>query len=259
VNKTDVKIAPPYSILGRFYDSLTRQSPRMNRLARRKILGKLLPHLHTVCDLGCGTGTTAVTLAKAGHKVYAVDASSTQCRNARHKIREAGVTVPVLCADMRRFRLPEPVDLVICEFNPLNHLARNKDLVVAFQRVARALAPGGRFYFDLNMQPTYAKYYPVTRWEEHDGFCLITRGGFDARRREAWLDLDWFVAERQRWRRYRERIEDTWWTNAEIQAALLKAGFEGIRSWDGTRIRPPEVKPRRGFDRYYLARKRTAK
>ncbi len=271
-----VKISPPYSVLGRFYDQLTRTAPGMNRHARKKILGRLLPGLRSVCDLGCGTGTTAIELARADHKVYAVDASPVQCRQARQKVRQAGVAVRVICADMRRFRLPERVDLVLCEFNPLNHLARKSDLNASFQAAARALRPGGWFYFDLNMRPTYEKLYPTTRFEEQDGFCLISRGVFDKRRQKAWIDLDWFVFERggpltkdaatplrdakrrsfvKGWQRYRERIEDTWWSDAEIRLALRRAGFGHTKSWDGARIRPRKMKPRRGYDRYYLARK----
>lgn len=252
-----MKTASPYSVLGRFYDRLTPQSPGMNRYARNKILGPLLPSLHTVCDLGCGTGTTAIELARAGHKVCAVDLSPTQCGNARRKSRSAGVSIRVICADMRQLRLPERVDLVLCEFNPLNHLPRKRDLTAVFQTVARVLVPGGWFYFDVNMRPTYTKLYPATNWEEHDEFCLLTRGGVDERREKAWLDLTWFVAERGRWRREHERIEDTWWSDAQIKAALRHAGFGSIRAWDGTRVRPPKIKPRRGYDRYYLARLRT--
>lgn len=249
-----VNISPPYTLLGRFYDQLTRAASGMTQYARQKVLGRLLPRLRTVCDLGCGTGTTAVELARAGHQVYAVDASPTQCHQAREKSRRAGVKVRVLCADMRRFRLPEPVDLVLCEFNPLNHLGRKSDLAVAFQAVKRALRPGGWFYFDVNMRPTYAQLSSMTRWEEHEDFCLVTRGGFDSRREKSWLELEFFVVERHGWRRYRERMEDTWWSDAEIRFGLRRAGFGNIRTWDGARIRPPRMRSRRGYDRYYLAR-----
>ncbi len=156
---------------------------------------------------------------------------------------------------MQRMRLPEPVDLVLCEFNPLNHLGRKSRLQIAFQRVAQALRPGGWFYFDVNMRPTYAMLYQMTRWEEHDGFCLLSRGLFDARREIGRLQLDWFVAERGGWRRYRERITDTWWSDAEVRSALRGAGFGHIRAWDGARVRPPKMKPCRGYDRYYLAQR----
>jgi len=251
-----MKTSPPFSILSRFYDRLTRKAPAMHRHARTKVLGPLLKRLRTVCDLGCGTGTTAIEFARAGHKVYAVDLSPAQCAQARAKIRRAGVPVRVLCADMRKFRLPEPVDLVLCEFNPLNHLPAKGDLVVAFRRIARNLRKGGWFCFDLNMKPTYTELSRMTRWEEHKGFCVLWRGGCDARRERAWLDLDWFIPEKGLWRRHRERIQDTWWNDGEVRAALRRAGFGNVRSWDGTRVRPRAMNLRRGNDRYYLARKR---
>jgi SAM-dependent methyltransferase len=227
----------------------------MNRHARRKVLGRILERVRTACDLGCGQGSTAIELAGRGLKVYAVDASPAQCREARKRVRRAGVPVRVIHADMRRFTLPEPVDLVLSEFNPINHLPRKSDLDVAFCRVAGALRPGGWFAFDLNMWPTYKHYSPLTWWEEGPGFCVTMHGAIDKRRQRGWLDCEWFVREGRAWQRYRERIEDTWWTHAEIVAALRRAGFTRIRSWDGTRVRPRSMKSRRGFDRYYLAQK----
>jgi len=92
------------SYLGRFYDAVTRGSPDMNRHARKKVLGRILPRIRSDCDLGCGTGTTAVELARGGRRVHAVDASPTQCRQARARAREARLPVRVLCADLRSFR-----------------------------------------------------------------------------------------------------------------------------------------------------------
>lgn len=246
---------PPYSILSRFYDVVTRDSRGMNTYARNKILGKVLLESKTICDLGCGTGTTAIELASAGHNVYAVDASAGQCKQASAKAFRAKVHVRVVHEDMRSFKLPEPVDLVLCEFNPINHLGKKSDINKAFRSVARALRPGGWFYFDLNMYPTYKTYYPMTRWEEHEDFCLVSRGGLDSKQQSAWLELDWFVRDGKKWERYRERIVDCWWTDAEIKQALRGAGFTKIQAWDGTQIRPKKMKPKRGFDRYYLAQK----
>ena len=122
--------------------------------------------------------------------------------------------------------------------------------------VARALRPGGWFCFDLNTRRTYEKFYSMTRWEERPGFCLVTRGGFNLQRGSAWLDLEWFVRRGAAWRRTRERITDTFWSDSEIRRALRRAGFGRLRSWDGTRVRPPSPHQHPGFDTYYLAQKR---
>ncbi|HSC76926.1 MAG TPA: class I SAM-dependent methyltransferase [Candidatus Acidoferrales bacterium] len=249
----------PYSLLARYYDELTRGAPRMNRIAREKILGRILSRARTVCDLGCGTGTAAVELARRGHTVYALDFSPDMVRLARRKVRRLppGVRsrLTVRRADMRSFRLSRPADLVLSQFNPINHLPRKSDLVPTFHTVARALRPGGWFLFDINTRRTYEQIYSMTRWEEKPGFCLVYRGRFDPRRDKARLDLEWFIRNGATWRRYRERIEDTCWSDAEIRRALRRAGFRRIRFWDGADVRPPSAYQKRGLDGYYLAQK----
>src|SRR3989338_2055140 len=85
----------PYTLLARFYDQLTREAPRMNRHAREKILGRILSRIRTVCDLGCGTGTAAIELARRGLTVYAVDLSPAMCRQARPQVRPQPPPAPV--------------------------------------------------------------------------------------------------------------------------------------------------------------------
>jgi SAM-dependent methyltransferase len=79
-----------------------------------------------------------------------VDLSPAMCKLARRKARRAGVPLRVMQADMRNFRLPAPVDLFLCEYDALNHIPRAADLGRVLSCVARALNPGGHFYFDVN-------------------------------------------------------------------------------------------------------------
>ena len=94
----------------------------LNRHARGQILRTALPKVHRVCDLGCGSGETAIELARRGLKVHAVDVSPVFCDAVRAKARRAGLTVNVHCQDMRDFTLPRPVDLMLAEFASLNNL-----------------------------------------------------------------------------------------------------------------------------------------
>ncbi|MYS22485.1 Methyltransferase domain-containing protein [Streptomyces sp. DvalAA-14] len=52
-----------------------------------------------VLELGCGTGTNAVYLARHGWRVAAVDLVDRAVRQAREKAHAAGVDVTVLCGD----------------------------------------------------------------------------------------------------------------------------------------------------------------
>ena len=61
--------------------------------------------VESACDLACGTGTTALLLARRGIRMFGVDLSPAMCRLARQKARHAGLPLVVLQADMRSFRL----------------------------------------------------------------------------------------------------------------------------------------------------------
>jgi SAM-dependent methyltransferase len=261
----------PYSILARFYDELMPQVPAMNRHARRRMLGQILGRARAVCDLACGTGETALDFSRLGKKVFAVDNSPALCRIVRAKARRAHVVVRVVCADMRSFRLPEPVDLVTCEFAALNHLPRHAELARAFRAVARALQPGGWFLFDLNTCQAFAEQTPKGEWIETKAFKLVMRGRYEPRRRRAVLHFEWFLPAGKRWPRLksatashgrgwchvRESVPHICWSDAEIRRALARAGFFRVRFRDGVDVRPPMPGARRGFDAYYLAQKRS--
>lgn len=246
---------PPYTLLARLYDRLTPYAPAMNRRARNRILGKILPRVRAVCDLGCGSGETALDFARRGLKVFAVDLSPTLCRITRAKARQARLPVRVLCADMRRFRLPEPVDLVTCEFAVLNHVPRRADLGRVLRGVARVLRPGGWFLFDVNTPKCFAEQYTAAHWVEMPGFKLVLHSRYAQRRGKAWLHFEWFLPAGKLWRHRQERIENVCWTDEEIRRVLRSAGFQRIRVWDGVAVRPPLPGARRGTDTYYLAQK----
>src|SRR5579864_8143827 len=151
-----------YKLLARFYDQLFDVHHDWYREARQNVLGSILPKVDSLCDLACGTGTTAVELAALGIKVFAVDLSRTMCRITGEKAALEGVDVHVICSDMRSFRLPEPVDLIVCEFDGLNHLPRKPDLSRVLSATGRALHPGGYFYFDMNERKAFQALWPGT-------------------------------------------------------------------------------------------------
>ncbi|MFJ9210450.1 class I SAM-dependent methyltransferase [Streptomyces sp. NPDC102264] len=65
-------------------------------------------------ELGCGTGTNAVYLARHGWRVAAVDLVDRAVRQAREKAIAAGADVTVLCGDATRLDevgVPGPYDL----------------------------------------------------------------------------------------------------------------------------------------------------
>ena len=248
----------PYKLLAVYYDRLFEPLRRPMGRARRRLLADILRRAEAACDLACGTGTTAVVLARRGIRMYAVDRSAAMCRLARKKARQAGVRVRVLHGDMRNFRLPEAVDLVTCEFDAVNHVPRKSDLDRVARAVARALRPGGWFFFDVNNRLAFEKVWSGTWRHELPGVVLVMHGGYDRRRKKGWSNAEWFIRKGKSWRRFCERVEEVAWTAKEIRQSLRGAGFGTIQSWDQAPfVREWKIAP--GYRTIYLARKTGAK
>ena len=254
---TDAPVNAPYALLAHYYDVLCRYAAPMNRHARRQILRTILPRVESVCDVGCGSGETALELARRGLEVHAVDSSPVFCGVVRASARRAKLGVAVHCDDMRDFTLPQPVDLVLAEFASLNNLADRRDLSRVFNAVARALRDGGWFCFDVNTPLSLRTQYPQTFWLEDKRFKLVQHGSLEADGQRARLDFEWLIPSGRMWRHVKETLWHVCWTDAEIRRALRRAGFELLRRFDGQDVRPKMAGEKRGTDAYYLARKRS--
>lgn len=248
------KTVQPYTWLAEHYDEIFDfRSPFDS--ARRRILEPILPRVESACDLACGTGTTALELAGMGIKVFGVDLSPAMCRITRSKAKQAGLPVRIVRADMREFRLPHPVDLITCEADALNHVPRKSDLPWVARAIARALHPGGHFYFDVNNRLCFEKLWPLTHWIDRPGVAVVMHGGYDRRRGTAWSDVEGFVRDGNRWRRRHAHVEEVCWSASEIRGTLRETGFDKIRSWDATTVVKNDPVVRRGYRTFYLARK----
>jgi SAM-dependent methyltransferase len=245
----------PYRWLAQYYDELFSAHRVPIDTARGRVLGRILPHVGTACDLACGTGTTALALARKGIRMYAVDLSPLMCRLAREKAHRARLPVLVLRGDMRRFRLPEAVDLITCEYDALNHVPRKADLWRVAKAVARALRPGGYFFFDVNNSLGFERYWSGTIWFEKAGVVVAMRNGHNRPADRAWGDIEWFIQDGRYWRRHHERVEEVCWGASEIRRTLREAGFDQVRAWDSAPFfkNNPLIRP--GCRTVYLAHK----
>jgi cyclopropane fatty-acyl-phospholipid synthase-like methyltransferase len=95
-------------------------------------------------DLGCGTGTNAVTLAKAGWQVTGVDFARRAIQVARRKIRQAGVNVDLRVGDVTRLDdLRGPFDLIL-DIGCYHGLATQGKQTYR-ENIQRLLAPAGYY------------------------------------------------------------------------------------------------------------------
>jgi SAM-dependent methyltransferase len=122
-----------------------------------------------ILELGCGTGRLTLELARDGHHVFACDLSAEMLRQAQRNLRDADDLedgrVHLFRADMRTVTLRRRVPMVLCCFNSLEHLYRNRDVLACLARVREALAHDGLFVFDVhNPDPRVLASSPKKVW-----------------------------------------------------------------------------------------------
>lgn len=151
------RFIPPYSKVAETYDiGLGIPFFAHTRIAFENLVQRYGICFRSVADLGCGTGLFACYLSRCWRiPVFAVDRSPEMLQVAKRNCRDPNVCF--LQQDIRRLRLPYPVDLITANFDTMNHLLNGHDLKAAFQRIHASLRPGGHFIFDLltHRQPSY--------------------------------------------------------------------------------------------------------
>ncbi|MDZ7361159.1 MAG: class I SAM-dependent methyltransferase [candidate division KSB1 bacterium] len=139
----------PYAELARAYDALLgdRFFPQLRR-AFEWIVRHYCIRFSSAADVACGTGTFVHYLCQCGVPiVYGVDRSPEMLRVAIRK--NLGNGARFLCQDFATLQLPQPVALITCNFDSLNYLIKEADLLRAFCRFHANLKPGGHLIFDM--------------------------------------------------------------------------------------------------------------
>jgi SAM-dependent methyltransferase len=95
-------------------------------------------------DLGCGTGTNVLTIARRGWQVTGIDFAPSAIKFARRKARAAGVEVDLKVGDIARMDGLDDEFNLILDIGCLHSLAE-KDRIRTIGNVARMLAPRGTY------------------------------------------------------------------------------------------------------------------
>lgn len=208
----------------------------------------------TIADLACGTGNTTFPLARRGYRTFGVDLAGEMLAVAREKAASQDLAIEFLCADMREFYLPFPVDLVICFHDGLNYLTEYGDLIKTFKRVRYNLANGGLFIFDLNaVRWLSGSRQEVTVVEEEELTLIWESAYHDAD--DIWeVCLTGFAREKEGelYRKFKEVHREKAYAPEAVKAALIAAGLVFLDSYDAFTFDPIHEKSRRHF---YVARK----
>ncbi|SFS87001.1 class I SAM-dependent methyltransferase [Paenibacillus sp. BC26] len=210
----------------------------------------------SVVDLGCGTGSIAIPLARSGYQVFAIDLSSDMLTIGQSKWGEepsrSGGSITWLQQDMTEWEIGEEVDSVISFCDCINYLTEEDEVQAAFQATYQGLKPGGLFLFDVHAPNTLARYAAEQPFVLDDpDVAYIWTCELDEERVEIEHRLTIFAQESgsrdNRFSRIEEmhvqRAYDAEW----IRESLLMAGFSRVEQFADFTLEVPDSEAERLF------------
>jgi SAM-dependent methyltransferase len=121
--------------------------------------------IHTVLDLGCGTGNHAIPLAQRGYQVTGVDRSAEMLARAEKKAPEFADRKQLTFhhSDIQQLELGHEFDAGLLMFAVLGYQKRNADVLSALTTTRRHIRSGGLLVFDVWYGPAVLNQRPSQR------------------------------------------------------------------------------------------------
>ncbi|GAB3795246.1 class I SAM-dependent DNA methyltransferase [Virgibacillus kimchii] len=220
-----------YRQMAGVYDALMTNAPYNKWLEfTKQMIHKNGKSVHTIVDLGCGTGEIALRLAEENYRVIGVDVSSEMLTLAAHKANEKNLPVHWIHQDMRELDGFRDMDLVISYCDSMNYMTTVEDVRSVFERVASSLKRDGLFIFDVHSlhhmeyQLKNRTFADVTEDASYIWFC--SAGEHPG---EAYHELTFFSLENDKYIRFDELHHQRTFSVDVYKDLLVHAGFKNIK------------------------------
>ncbi len=234
-----------YSILAPVYDAINgsvdyeQWADFYERELHRFEIGKT----SLVLDLGCGTGSMTLALARRGYDMTGIDISPEMLNVARARAEKAGVSERILwlCQDMTEFELYGTVEAVVSCLDSVNHLLSRDEVRDCFALVHNYLSPGGIFMFDLNSPYKFRTIYGDRAYLfEEKGYVCAWQNAFREKSGICDFSISLFLREKDgRYTRFDEWQREKMYTPAAIERILRETGFTLLSVAGDTDGNPP--------------------
>lgn len=189
--------------------------------------------IHTVLDLGCGTGGHAIPLVGRGYRVMGIDRSERMIRIAQQKALSSGVAdrAQFQCGDIQKFDLGKTFEAIISMFAVIGYQTSNQKFFSTLQTIRKHLVSGGLFVWDFWYGPAVLKKRPTERAkvisENGDRLFRLARPLLDTQSNVVTIHYDLFhFHNSQMVDEAQENHAMRFFFKPEIEFFLGQAGFE---------------------------------
>jgi 2-polyprenyl-3-methyl-5-hydroxy-6-metoxy-1,4-benzoquinol methylase len=122
----------------------------------------------SVLDMACGAGRHAVTFAKLGFKVTAIDISQRLISEAKRSAEQAGIEIDFVLSDILEYESNKRFDLVINLFTSIGYFENDEENYAVIKKALSLLKPDGYFIIDyFNKDFLMKNLVPTTVFSEN--------------------------------------------------------------------------------------------
>ena len=136
-----------YKTFSYYYDVLMQDVPYHKWIKKTK---DYLPKGSSILDIGCGTGTISILLAKEGYQVTGLDNSDDMLALAHEKTLNEGLGIQYIHQDMRHMEGFSGFDGAVIYVDSLNYLQNDREVFQTFTKIHESLKEGGILIFDVH-------------------------------------------------------------------------------------------------------------
>ena len=208
----------------------------------------------SILDLACGTGNISLELLKRGYNVTGVDISADMLSEADKKLYQAGYSPQLICQDIRELAVLQQFSFVLCAFDSVNYILKEKDIKKVFSHVNKALLSEGLFIFDMHSDYKVKEVLGNNTFTYEDEDIFYTwQNNFDEKRSVCRMKLDIFTLASEGLYRRIEGFHEQRFYPIDIVMQLLEAeDFEVLGVYGDQKVKSPGPTTERVF---FVARK----
>ncbi|TCS83780.1 class I SAM-dependent DNA methyltransferase [Tepidibacillus fermentans] len=244
-----------YNRFAYIYDVLMKDAPYEEWIRfTEEIIDQYQINPNQIIDLGCGTGSIAIPLAKKGYQMIGIDLSEEMLSIAYDKMMDQHLQFPLLQQDMRELELQNQAELIIRYCDSLNYLIGLDYLRQTFVRVNQHLKKKGFFVFDLHSpyKLTHIFANQTFAWNEDD-ISVIWETTVDLEQLIVEHELTFFVEQDDEcYQKFEETHVQQTYPIEKVKQLLEETGFELLTTYGDFQLEPVRDTTERIF---YIAQK----